>query len=73
LSQSFGGKMSREEAAAGPLRVSAIAGTRVVLMALDIEPAGVTGSGASHFRSPTDNKHAGSKVQSILKVLSLTR
>jgi hypothetical protein len=35
--------MSREEAAAGPLRVSAIAGTRVVLMALDIEPAGRDG------------------------------
>ena len=46
--------MSREEAAAGPLRVSAIAGTRVVLMALDIEPAGLDRFRGFAFQVSTD-------------------
>src|SRR5450755_966519 len=53
----------REQAADGPLRVSAIAGTRVVLMALDIDPGSrdglrgfafqVSGGGQAHWLTGT--------------------
>ncbi|MET4023150.1 phospholipase D-like domain-containing protein [Bradyrhizobium sp. S3.2.12] len=55
--------MSRKEAADGPLRVSAIAGTRAVLMALDIDPGNreglrgfafqVAGGGEPHWLTGT--------------------
>lgn len=67
--------MSRKEAASGPMRVSAIAGTRVVLMALDIDPGNreglrgfafqVKGGGQTHWLTGT--KYFESLVPSPVK------